>query len=392
MPRLDPDPRLVPQATCHRDGRTPGRPTERVYSDPVRQHVKALLEDQTICAADIARVCGVSPGTIRNVRKLRTMARFTAEAILLVTPDAARAARVMLDAAPARKHLLRLLQHEDCSAAAITAASGMDDKQISEVLSGVRSKIHPDTERILLGLSAYVVRRNAALVSPRRAITRLRALQANGHSVLVLGQRLGFINRSPYYLVWSGTTRRITQAQDRKAEALYHKIGDRTGPSRRASQIARRLGYFPPIHYDEDMQLIPDSIPDGAWEPFDQCEDWSRTNLRIMALTLREYTSAEIATKVGYSAKKVERMRRQIGLRLEPNARESLLLDYIKPGQDALVALIRCHVEHIALNEALPIVDLPGLDYAALWESLRRGADQLRTSAGVPPVDLASVA
>jgi hypothetical protein len=349
-----------------------------VYAEPVREHVEALITGQQVSAADIARAAGLSSGTVRGLRKLRTMTRFSAEALLRVTPESANAARVLLDVTPAREHLLQLLEQEDCSAAAITAASGMDDKQIAEVLSGVRSKIHPDTERILLGLNAYVVRRNAALVSPRRAITRLRALQANGHGVFALGERLGFVRRSPYYLTWSGTGRRITQDQDRKAEALYHEIGDRPGPSRRAAAIARDLGYYPPIHYDEDMRLIRESIPDQRWTPLSSPEDRARTNLRILGLTLREYTGAQIAARVGYSAKKVERIRREIGLRLDSNACDSLLLDYIKPGQDALVEQIRRHVEDIDLNESLPMVDKPHLDYVALWDSLRLSAERLR--------------
>lgn len=376
---------LVAQATQGRGCRPSGRPTERVYSDPVQRHLKALLEDPLIGAPDIARAAGVNQTTIRNVPKLRALQRWSAEAILAVTPEAARAARVMLDVTPAREHLLKLMESEDCTAAAITAASGMDDRQIDQILSGLRSKIHPDTERILLSLDPYVVRRNAGLVSPRRAITRLRALQANGHSTYALGLRLGYV-KAPHYLGTNWSGQRITQDQDRKIEALYIEIGDQPGPSYRAARIARRLGYYPPIHYDEEMRLIPGSIPSSHWTPLTAPEDRARNKLRMLGLTLREFSGQEIADRIGVSPKTVERARGEIGIRLDRNAMESIFFPFIRPGQDALLELIRQHTNGIDLNESVTVLDDADLDYVAMWNSLRVAAAELRTA---PEQDLA---
>lgn len=380
MPNPSTTPELRPQAVRIKDKkkRPRGRPTERVYSDPVKAHIESLLEDSEICGADIGRAAGVSAGTIRAAGTRVTMQRYCAEVILAVTPESARAARVMVDVTPAREHLLSLLQCEDVYEASLAAASGMDPRQINEVLSGLRVKITPQTERILLGVTPYAVRRNAALVSPRRAITRLRALQANGHSLWDLGHRLGF-TKSPFYLGWPD--KRITQETDRKAERLFHEIGDQPGTSTRAAAIARRMGYYPPIHYDEDMNLIEDSIPTADdLTTLDSAETRARTRLRIMGLTIKDYRGSQIILDVKGASAVIDRTRREIGLRLENNKSLMLDLPYIKPGQDELVAAVAKHTAAISLLQDVDYLDEPDLDYVALWDSLLAEVKRLRVA------------
>lgn len=382
MPTATPTPKLVRQARrCKDPKRFPrGRPTERVYAVPVKAHIEALLENDVITGADIARAADVSPGTIAAARTRTTVQRWVAESILAVTIEAAVGARAMCDVDRSRAHLETLLQFEDCTPAAIASASGMDPRQISEVLNGVRERVHPDTERILLGLDAYVVRRNAALVSPRRAVARLRALQANGWSLHELGLRLG-LTKSPYYMNWLDV-QRITQEQDRKAERLFHEIGDRQGPSARAAAIAGRLGHYPPIHYDEEMRLIRESIPRPSdWIPQVTPQERARRYLRIMGLTLREYTATEIAKMMKVHPKLIERARKETGLRLNANRTALLDLPYVRTGQDELVAAITAATAGINLLEEADVMDTYDTDHVALWAALLADAERIRSQA-----------
>jgi hypothetical protein len=366
-----------------------------------------IIEQTGADLSTIAVTAGVARRTIGAVLNNPRVARVTETAVLQLTVDAVseqwEARRYLRDPGPVRDHIKSLLTFEDCTLAAIVAATGIGYDAIVRIKDGQVAGVTASTVQAVRRLTPYLVRRNAAFVSSRRAITRLRALQAAGHTLRSLSDRLGHAAKDIPCMRTGKITERITQENDRRIEHLYRELESKPGPSDRAKAHARRLGYYPPIHYDEDMRLIPDSIPDKRWIPLSSPEDRARTNLRIMGLTLRDLTGAQIAARVGYSSKKVERIRREVGLRLEPNACDSILLDYIKPGQDALVALIRQQTQHLDLNEALPMVDLPGMDYVALWDGLCLGAERLRAEAEaweeyaareswIPSADLAGVA
>lgn len=381
MPTATPTPKLVPQARkCKNPRRAPrGRPTERVFVEPVRVHLQHLMdEDPRIGLADIARAVDLAEATIRYLMQSRvTVQRFTAEALLAVTVETALAARVMQDVAPTREHLEEILRHSGCTQAAIAAASGMDLRQISEVLNGTRVKVHRNTERHLLNLTVAAVRRKSLYVSPRKTVTMLRALQANGHSLQELGTRLG-LSKTPYFI--SDTGRRLTRDMERKVAALYAEIGDRPGPSDRARGLAGRLGYYPPIHYDEDMRLIPESIPRPSdWIPQVSPQERSRRYLRIMGLTLREYTAAEIADMMKVHPKLIERARKDTGLRLNANRSALLDLPYVRTGQDELVAAITVATAGVNLMEEADVLDTPDIDHVALWAALLVDAERIRS-------------
>jgi hypothetical protein len=251
---------------------------------------------------------------------------------------------------------------------------------VAKILDENRKGVFIETRRAILGLTPYQVRRNAYLVSKRRAVTRLRALQANHWPLRQLAQKLGYVGDGFPFM--QGKSKMVTQDVDRAVEALYNEIGDAVGPSPRAAALARAAGYWPPIHYDEDMNLIPGSIPSEAkWVPALTQQERARIRLRILGLTLREYSMADIAMAIGESEKKVERARKMVGLRLERNRGVLLDLPYIKHGQEELVALIEEHTAPIALLEDIAAVDKLGTDYVALWDSLLEGAKRLRGDA-----------
>lgn len=388
------------EATARRKARVEGRPVgqtqgSRVDATAALDHIRTLLAaDPLVTPKYIAAAAGVNATVVSDLLAGHAprISCLTEEYLMGVSLDAARSrlAKTRRPAGPTRDHIRALLQHPLGTYTNIAAATGLEPINLRSIAEDQRIYVYAETASAVAGVTAEILERRAAFVPARIPRMQIRALQAQGFTLMMLTTLSGQKGNG---LSWvKDRSAVVRQDIARRTATLYNEIGDREGPSQRTKSWARRNGYYPSIHYDEDMNLIPGSIPDGRWEPFTASEDWPRTNLRIMGLTLREYNGPEIADRVGYSEKKVERIRRKIGLRLEPNARNSVLLDYIKPGQDALVSLIRTHVEHIALNEALPVVDQPGLDYAALWESLVAGAEQLRTAAWIPTSDLASVA
>lgn len=372
MTTTAPQPTLVPQRKRRPD---PTRETSRVYAEPVHAHLKMLTSLDGVTHGVIAKAANLPPTTVSTAVHRATVQRFTAEILLAVTPERALAARAFVPAGPSRDHLNRLLEYPDVNYIALAAAAGMHAKQITEVLNGSRAHVKPETEKILLALTPRQARRNATFVSTRVAITRLRALQANGHTPRSLGRMLG-LKEAPYWLQPStDPCLTITQERDRDIERLYSRIGDQRGPSRRAARAARALGYYPPIHYDDDMNLIRESIVTSRTPaPEVSGSTRARDRLRILGLTLREHTAAEIATMLRCSEKKVERARKDVGLRLEST--EQLLADlpYVKRGQDELVALIAQHTADIQILDDSDVLDGPDLDYVELWKSLVDGA------------------
>lgn len=350
-----------------------------VSTAPAREHALRLLEDPSVSKSDIARAAGVAITSVLNILRKDTVYSTTTDAILAVTPESILGNQKCVDATPSRKHIEHLLEGEDASYAAIAAAAGMTYDVIQFIAEGRRTTILADTARLLLNLTPYVVRRNSAYVSSRRAVTRIRALQANGWPVRTLAHMLDVLALN---FVRDGRGL-VMQETDRRVEALYNELECRHGGSKRAESIGRGLGYYPPIHYDEDMQLLKDSIPRaGAYVPLVTAQERARMRLRIMGLTIRSYTAAEIVKVIGGGCEKtIERARREVGLRLENNQNILADLPYIKPGQGEMVALIAEHTAPLALLEPVDSVDEPGTDHVALWESLLDGARRVRAAA-----------
>jgi hypothetical protein len=297
----------------------------------------------------------------------------TVEAVLAVTLNDVASNQRLVDARPAMLHIHYLLQGEDSSYAAIAAAAGLTLDAVELIAESKRVTISRTTDEALRRLNHRVVRRNAATVSSHRTITRLRALQANRWTIAALTELTGLAvpnilrDNRPY----------VTQETERIVEKLYDVIGDRPGNSVSSAELAKQLGYHEPIHYDENMNLIPGSVPDHRWSPSSSPEDRARDKLRMLGLTLRELPSQEIANRLNVSKKTVDRARSEIGIRLDPNALDSVLLPFIRPGQDAIVELILRHTSGIELSENISVLDDDGLDYVTLWDSLRSSARRL---------------
>jgi hypothetical protein len=355
-------------------------PHDRIPASPIRAHVAELTKIPGVYATTVADAAGISRASLGRVLKHGTgMRRWTAEAVLAVTPEMVTNRRRLVAAEPVRQHLLRILAEDDCEFPALVNASGFTRKEMRQLLAGEREHVYPETARALLRLTVRAVRNNTVLVPARTAITRLRALQANGWRLEDLGNRLGVKGRRGLWFVYSFNARVkdcgvINAARDRQIKALYDEIGDTPGDSVFAANWAKKLGYHPPEAYDDDMRLIraPDHERERRW-------------LRMLGLTLRGRTGDEIAKMLDVSRKQVERRRLLLGLRLDANA--TTLADYVQPGQDALVAAIRAAVEPISLLEDSHLLDEPGLDYKAIWRDLVTTAGALRAR---PAADVAA--
>lgn len=354
--------------------------------DPARarDHLATLLPHTQGSPRPIAKAARLSWHTVaRAWTANEPISRWSQDRILSVRIEDLDGHQIWRSPAHSRAHLLALSRHEDFTVEAAAAAAGVSNLEVREILDGTRARVQPHISDAIVRLDQSAVRSHAKIVSSRSAITRIRALQAQQWPSRDLARMLGYTGPGIPFLT-RGT--QILRDLDAKVAALYHEIGDRKGPSERAANVAMRLGYWPAIHYDDDMHLIPDSIP-GHWSS--DAERWRRA-LRVMALTVRGFTAPEIAGLLGLddddaAVKHVQRAREQVGLRLNVNI---TILDSqrVMSGQDPLIREINAHTAGIAIWERVDVLDEPRLDYQALWYSLCDVADLLHGAgeAGAP--------
>lgn len=353
-----------------------------VDAGPAARHLAKLLDVGTL--SEVAQASGVSRGALDNLAKRSggtgvRMKRANAEALVATTELAVVAVKAANYLAHGiervRAHVLRLVSVEDCTAAAVARAAGLAQSNVLSIIAGSREHLHEKTRDALLALETNDVLAAAGYISPIAARARLGALQANGWSVQRLSAMLGYADRLVIGNTW------ITPVLDQRLKALYEQIEDRPGGNERVAEAARELGFYPPIHYDEDMNLIVESIPGHSTDPDPQMK--ARTSLQIMGLTIREHTETEINKILGleHASGAVQTARRKIGLKLE--ASRGFLVDaLVKPGQEDLVALIAEYVRPIAVYEKTEVLDDALLDYVAQWRALGKASKELRTAAG----------
>lgn len=355
------------------------QPAHRVPAAPARIHLFGLLGPDVSLSA-VARAAGLPVVTVINLNdeSFEKCSLATSEAIRATTAEAVRKCSYAPERVAPR--LRTLLEFEDCTPMAIAAAAGLNVATIRRILDGDREVLRVATVRALRGLTPYIVRRNAASVSPRRAATRLRALQANGWSLRALGQRLGYAHGLTMHQF---TGKLILQDLDRRVEALYLELENRPGGNSRSAEAAARLGYYPPIYYDDDMNLVKAWIPPKYNKLATSTQERARNRLRVMGLTLRNHSAPEIENLVKVESKTVERARKMVGLHLARNPAEVLVADapYIQPGQEELIEIIAKHTAGIALLEPVDAIDDPDIDYAARWKSLVAAAEQHKARA-----------
>jgi lambda repressor-like predicted transcriptional regulator len=355
-----------------------------VDASEARAHVEMLLQRTGASLTTVAHAAGLTRFTVRAALTKPRVHRATVDALLATTVEAVDRTTVgrktLHDIEPVQRHIRMLLRSEDCTMAAVAAAAGMSLANVKRLMDEDRAGVYIETQRAILALTPYRVRRNASAVSKRRAATRLRALQANGWSLRNLAHRCGYAGDGFPFMGTKSSL--VAQEIDRAVEALYQELGDTPGPSPHAAERARRDGYYPPIHYDDEMRLIPDSIPQQGWQSEAEQQERARRWLRIMGLTLAGEPENAIALALRVNGKQIERVRKVVGLRLNANGGNSVLTDteHIKPGQERLVEHIAAHTALVAIHEPTDVLDQVE-DHVALWDSLVAGAEEIHAGA-----------
>lgn len=336
---------------------------QRVAVTPIHEHVERLRREfPTLTMWHLAVVAGVPEGVAYRlgVGSVHTAAVEHRDALLAVTVDDLRAnPPAYLPAAPVVAHLRRLLRHPDVTVIAIAARSGISKATIHHILSEDRPTMREYVAESLLGVSAAMVapKRPRYVADPAPTVTRIRALMANGWSIPALSRECGIpVNN----ILYRPDGRMSVDRADRVA-AMFERLGDRPGGCVRARKAAVALGYRPPIHYDDDMHLIPDAAYDGASD-----QDDARMRLRVLALSLQGLYPREIAQRIGASADHVSTIRSRGGLR----ATKSQATDRPRFHEDARYAAALDAVVGIDGDERTEMYDDPDIDYVARWTAV----------------------
>ena len=285
-------------------------------ADRALEHVARLQRAVPgLTVTHVARLAGLSSSLIGRARRTGRLTEETESRILAVTlehvcahpPSHIRITPVLLD------HLNLLMSESGLPPTSIARAAGLTPQGVYKVLGRDRTS-EKVTYRVfvaLMSLTVDDVRRETAFVDRTPYVTMLRALQANGWPLEDgIGREYGF---DPMRLVLSPPETRMMSHVARAIETLYRDIGDTPGPSLRAANAARRLGYFPPMHYDEDMTLVRQR-PTKDQAAAEERSKKARTHLRIIALTLMAQSGSEIAAATGVTKRTVARLRVRVGL------------------------------------------------------------------------------
>lgn len=344
-----------------------------IDAGPAARHLAWLLQTGTL--SEVSRAARVPYATLANLLaraggsgiKIKPE---TAAAIRRTSPLDVVAAQAS-SAEPVRRHVVRLTRPEGCTPVAVARAAGVASSTVFGILAGSRSNLQEATITAIMNATQEDVLAAAGYVSPACATTRLGALQANGWSYQRLSRMLG----SEHLEMGSEWT---TRTLDERIMALYEKVGDRPGGNQRVAEAARARGFYPPIHYDDDMTLLVDSIRNEVAEARAAKREKARESLRIMGFTIRGCSTAEIEKLTGATETAVEVARRRVGLKLNPHRRagDSLMM----PGQDELVALVADYLKPIDLHYPTDAFDEEDLDHADLWLRLGREAQSVRAN------------
>jgi DNA-directed RNA polymerase specialized sigma24 family protein len=342
-------------------------------------HLRVLLEHGTL--SDVARASSVPFHTLRSLNEDpspdRTVTRAIAESIVATTPgDVTMAAEVKKSPArlaKIRKHVVNLLAVDGCKVDEIAAVSGVPESTILDILAGRQTTILIETVEALTGVTAAACDVLAGAVSAERAVTRLRSLQANGWP---LDQMSALLGHDVDKIIDS---RRIPVEVDEDVATLYEWIEEKPGGDAAAADEAMRLGFHAPVHYDDSMRLMEDSIPGWVTAADIARQERDRTGFRILAFTLRGYTEAQLLKALDTTSGTVESTRRRARLRMFPNRGQ--LDPLLAPGQDAAVAIIEKYLRPIAIRERTDVLDDPGLDYEARWKAMCAELKALRAAA-----------
>ena len=175
-----------------------------------------------------------------------------------------------VDAEPVRRHVLAL-RAAGMGRRRLAALSGVSDSVIHVLINGKPERGTGPSKRIasrnakaILAVPMPDTRHLAdgARIDITGTTRRLRALVAIGYTQVDLSQRLGITaaNSTPLF-----HHQRMVRAATALAVAdLYDRLSMTAGPSQAARDRARRLGWAPPLAWDDDTIDDPEAKPDAG--------------------------------------------------------------------------------------------------------------------------------
>lgn len=162
-----------------------------------------------------------------------------------------RAGRCLIDAGSSQARVSDL-RRAGLSINAIAEGAGVSPEAVRKLVAGYRRRVAVETAQALLLFDPSA---HADLLVPSLGTCRrLRALMANGWDSATMAALLGVTDKQ----VREWRRRSGPKVRNRvhlTVASLYRRIGDRRGPNDLARGRALRLGYAPPIHWDDDGDL-----------------------------------------------------------------------------------------------------------------------------------------
>jgi hypothetical protein len=358
-----------------------GRPT--VAADEALGHVYALCEAcPGATPTYIARLAGVPSAVISRARRGGRFEPETVERLMAVREDHVRLIPPpILPSTSVAAHIDFLVRETGMTHKAVATAAGVSYQTVYNIAGRGNRPQNTVTYAVFAALwntTPDDVRGIGYWTERPPSKTRLRALQANGWPIEVLGamsgMNLGNIVNAP-------DDSPIQRSSAARIEAMYLTIGDTPGGSERAASVARGHGYLPPIHYDEDMrpvQVNTGSRAERADRTARNAQDRARKTLCILGMSIESRSIEEIARALSCTDKAISAARKRYGLRIERAFDGSHECVETRPG---VMAAIRVAVRDLHYRSDLDMLDAVGLDYVALLGALAPQAPEAEAEA-----------
>lgn len=334
---------------------------DRMPRAAVRAHVDGLLaRNPGLTINHLGKLAGVSPTSISEDR-FPNMDREVGERILAVTDRHVQMLPVSVPQPKVAAHINRLLAVPGVTMADLMRATGLSKNGILGIRQRRYGTVLWPTARLIFSLTPETVAQLSAYVPREPTVRRCGNLAAAGWPYLVQGELLGGkVSVNDLML----PSRRTSTVVERRiavlVEDLYDRIGYTLGPHAggRVARDAQAAGFHPPIHYDEDGNLLSGVARGEVAEPD---HDQARSRLCALGYALDGLTPTETGLKLNRSNRWVSDARQAAGLRTTRDGVETGT-----PSHERIVVALD-GIEH---TEPTEVFDHPDLDYAARWTQL----------------------
>lgn len=179
-----------------------------------------------------------------------------------------------VDAKPVREHIMAL-KDAGVGDRAIVELSGVSRSALQIIRRGRPGLNRPPRTHVLTQTAEKILaipldadnRRDGVRVSATGSLRRLRALHAIGWTQTEIARRIGWTlqNLNRYFISEPDMINRGTAVDIAR---VFDQLQLIPGPSERARRHAKKLGWAPPLAWDEDTIDDPDAVADrGAHRP-----------------------------------------------------------------------------------------------------------------------------